>query len=472
MKNDKKINNDSKQELVMDQQVITVLEKIFDPIPVPIIMLDKDTKILLINKAFLAYLKVEKEDAIGKDVIEVDKASRFPYVLQNKKEEIAWKHTFQGGQTAIVHRIPVLNNDGNVLYAFGMILFQDMEEVRSMVEKNKILESELHHYKKQLIKIQGANYKWENIVGESKNLNQVKYIGRKASQTESTVLLMGESGTGKELFAHSIHNDSKRSPYPFVKLNCAAIPTDLLESELFGYDEGAFTGAKKGGKVGKFELANKGTIFLDEIGDMPLNMQAKLLRVLQDKEIERVGGNKQINVDVRVIAATNKNLEELVKKGEFREDLYYRINVMVIEVPALRDRLDDIEALSKNLLEKISQRLGKYVIKISHEAMSILKRYNWPGNVRELENTLERAINLTDGDTITVDHLPYNITKKAPKTIEEPIRELNDIVADAEKDAILRCLEYTKGNKLKTSKLLNISRSSLYDKIEKYGIEV
>lgn len=464
-------NTTSKQELFMDEQTITIWEKIFDPIPVPIILLDKDTRILLINKAFLEYLNVDRKDAVGKNVLEVDSTSRFPFVLKNKKQEIAWKHTFQSGRTAIVHRIPVLDDDGDLVYGFGMILFQDMDDVRTMVEKNKLLETELHHYKKQLIKIQGANYNWDNIIGNSRKSTQSKYIGKKAAQTESTVLLTGESGTGKELFAHSIHNDSKRSHYPFVKLNCAAIPADLIESELFGYDEGAFTGAKKGGKIGKFELANKGTIFLDEIGDMPMSMQAKLLRVLQEKEIERVGGNRQINIDVRVIAATNKNLEELVIKGEFREDLYYRINVMVVEVPALRERMEDIEPLAKSLIEKISSRLGKYVVKISHDTMGMLKNYSWPGNVRELENAIERAINLADGDTILPIHLPFNISKRIIKEYDEPIRELSEIVAEAEKEAIIHCLEFTRGNKLKTSKLLNISRSSLYDKIEKYNID-
>ena len=461
----------NKHDLFIDSKVIKIMEKLFDPIPVPIILLDKDTTVLLMNKAWLSYLKISRREALGKKILELDNNSRFPYVLQNKKQEIAWKHTFQNGHTGIVHRIPVLNEQGETIYGFGMILFQDMDEVRSMVEKNKLLETELHHYKKQLIKMQGAIYNWDNIIGVSRSLNETKIIGKKAAKTESTVLLTGESGTGKELFAHSIHNDSKRSHYPFVKINCAAIPSELLESELFGYDEGAFTGAKKGGKIGKFELANKGTIFLDEIGDMPINMQVKLLRVLQEKEVERLGGTKPISIDVRIIAATNKNLESLVKSGEFREDLYYRINVMVVEVPPLRDRRDDIEPLVKSLIDKISNRLGKYVVKISLEAMSVLKGYDWPGNVRELENTIERAINLVDGDTILPIHLPFNITKSVIKEYIETIRELSDIVAEAEREAIIQCLAYTKGNKLRTSKILNISRSSLYDKIVKYNIE-
>jgi len=394
---------------ILDEHIIAVFQQVFDPIPVPIILIDRDTTIIMINQCFADFLDIKREEALGRKVIEVDRNSRFPYVFQSKRAEIAWKHTFQTGQTAIVHRIPVLDDKGDVLYGFGLVLFQDMEEFKNIVEKNKLLETELYHYKKQLKKILGANYNWDNIIGSSLKMSQVKFMGRKAAQTDSTVLIVGESGTGKELFAHAIHNDSKINDNPFVKLNCAAIPSELLESELFGYEEGAFTGAKKGGKIGKFELANEGTIFLDEIGDMPLSMQAKLLRVLQEREIERLGATKPIQIDVRVIAATNRNLMELVKKGQFREDLYYRLNIMLIELPSLRERLEDMDQLIEMLLIKISSKLGKHVVKVSDGALKMLKDYQWPGNVRELENTLERAINLAEGDAILPNHIPFNI---------------------------------------------------------------
>lgn len=218
-----------------------------------------------------------------------------------------------------------------------MVLFEDLDQFRDIITKNKLLETEINMYKKQLKEMYGAKYSWDTIIGNSEKMSQAKFIGRRAANSISNVLILGESGTGKELFAHAIHNDSPRSFSPFVKINSAAIPAELLESELFGYDEGAFTGAKKGGKIGKFELANGGSIFLDEIGDMPLKMQAKLLRVLQEKEFERVGGNDIVKVDVRVIAATNKDLKEMIDEGEFREDLYYRLNVMTIEIPPLRE---------------------------------------------------------------------------------------------------------------------------------------
>lgn len=458
-------------DIVLDDMLISMMEKIFDPIPVPIILLGKDTKVIMINQVFADFLGYPKEKIIGREVIEVDKHSRFPYVFKNKKAEIAWKHRFENGHTAIVHRIPILDEAGRVLYGFGLVLFQDVEEFKDIIQKNKLLETEISLYKNQLKEIQGAKYSWDNIVGESERMVQAKYMGRRAAQTSSNVLLLGKSGTGKELFAHAIHNGSNRSYYPFVKINCAAIPSELLESELFGYEEGAFTGAKKGGKIGKFELANGGSIFLDEIGDMPLKMQAKLLRILQEKEVERVGSNKYQKIDVRVIAATNQDLKELVAKGEFREDLYYRLNVMSIEIPSLNERGNDVEQLAHRLLNKLSNQMGKYVKHFSTNALDYLLSHNWPGNVRELENVLERAINLTDSDTILPVHLPVYITQSTKKTSKGPIRSLKEVVEDTEKEAIVRCLEYTQGNKLKTAKLLSISRSSLYDKIEKYGLE-
>lgn len=457
-------------DIILTQYLVTTMNKIFDPLPIPLIFLDKDSKVRMINQVFADFLGLPKEDIIGKLVVEVDKHSRFPYVFKTKKAEIAWKHTFENGHTAIVHRIPVLDTKGELEYGVGMVLFEDLEQFKDIITKNKLLETEINMYKNQIKEIYGAKYSWDTIIGNSEKMGEAKFIGKRASESISNVLILGESGTGKELFAHAIHNDSARSFSPFVKINSAAIPSELLESELFGYDEGAFTGAKKGGKIGKFEIANGGTIFLDEIGDMPLKMQAKLLRVLQEKEFERVGGNSIIKVDVRVIAATNKDLKKLIAEGEFREDLYYRLNVMTLEIPPLRERYGDIEELMAVLLKKLSNQLGKYVINISENAIESIMRHSWPGNVRELENVLERAMNLTDLDTILPVHLPVYLTQSTRRIIDGPVRPLKEMIEDTEKEAILRCLEYTDGNKLQTSKLLDISRSSLYDKMERYGI--
>ncbi|WP_313345754.1 sigma 54-interacting transcriptional regulator [Sedimentibacter sp.] len=458
------------EDTLLTEYFVSMMHKIFDPIPVPLIMIDKESKIRMINKVFADFLGLAKEEIIGKPVLEVDKYSRFPYVLKTKEAEIAWKHTFENGHTAIVHRIPVLDDKEEVKYGVGMVLFADIENFKDIIEKNKLLENEINLYKSQLKEMHGAKYSWDNIIGNSEKMAQAKFIGKRASNSISNVLILGESGTGKELFAHAIHKDSARSHSPFVKVNSAAIPSELLESELFGYEEGAFTGAKKGGKIGKFELANGGSIFLDEIGDMPLKMQAKLLRVLQEKEFERVGGNKIIKTDTRVIAATNKDLKKQIQEGSFREDLYYRLNVMTIEIPPLRERSGDIESLIQILLKKLSNQLGKYVVKISDNAMKILMSHNWPGNVRELENVLERAINLADSDTILPVHLPVYLNHSSRINIDGPVRPLKYLIEDTEKEAILRCLEYTEGNKLKTAELLDISRSSLYNKMERYRI--
>ncbi|MDR7857435.1 sigma 54-interacting transcriptional regulator [Tissierella sp.] len=458
------------EDIILTKYLASMMDRIFDPLPVPLIMLDKDSKIRMINQVFADFLGFPKSDIIGKLVLDVDKYSRFPYVFKTKKAEIAWKHTFENGHTAIVHRLPVLDKNGEIKYAIGMVLFEGIEQFKDIITKNKLLETELHLYKNQLKEMYGAKYSWNTIIGNSEKMSNAKFIGKRASSSISNVLILGESGTGKELFAHAIHNDSVRSFSPFVKINSAAIPSELLESELFGYEEGAFTGAKKGGKIGKFELANGGSIFLDEIGDMPMKMQAKLLRVLQEKEIERVGGNNIIKVDVRVIAATNKDLKKLINEGKFREDLYYRLNVMTIEIPPLRERYGDIEELVNLFLKKLSNQLGRYVTNISQNAMECLEGHGWPGNVRELENVLERAINLTDSDTILPVHLPVYLTQNKKIIMDGPVRPLKEIIEDTEKEAIIRCLEYTEGNKLKTAKLLDISRSTLYDRMEKYGI--
>ncbi|HSN67206.1 MAG TPA: sigma 54-interacting transcriptional regulator [Fusibacter sp.] len=456
-----------------DDLFIKRLHQIFDPISIPIILVNKETEVLMINESFADYLGYQRSEIIGKKVQIVDPNSRFPFVIKNKQPEFAHKHKFTNGHTAIVHRIPVLDEDGEVVYGFGMVIFDDLKKLQEVLEKNKLLEGKLHIYQEELKNMRGAKYSWQSIIGNSIVMQAVKGMAAKAAKTDSNVLINGESGTGKELFAHAIHNDSKRFDGPFIKINCAAIPKDLLESELFGYEEGAFTGAKKQGKIGKFELANGGTIFLDEIGDMPLDMQVKILRVLQEKEVERIGGNKTNPIDCRIIAATNRDLEARIKEGEFREDLYYRLNVINVEVPPLRTRKEDIEILTLKLMEKLSNSLGKYVSNITVDALDSLKAYNWPGNIRELENVVERAINMTEGETIEIQHLPpFIIAHKSNETTEVTLlTSLRHAVEEVEKATIRKCLNAVNYNKLKAAKILGISRTSLYEKIEKFNIE-
>jgi transcriptional regulator with PAS, ATPase and Fis domain len=300
-------------------------------------------------------------------------------------------------------------------------------------------------------------------------------VVERLSFTTSTVLITGKSGTGKELVAQAIHNSSHRRYGPFIRINCVALPETLLESELFGYEEGAFTGAKKGGKPGKFELAGGGTIFLDEIGDMPLSMQTKLLCVLQEKVIERVGGTKPIPVDVRVIAATNRNLENMIAQNEFREDLFYRLNVVRLDIPPLCDRMEDLPLLTENIMKRINQRLGTNIKSVTPQAMELLQNYNWPGNVRELENLLERAINLAfmnQESCLSIPHFPSlikcSLLTKVP--IECKQLGLSETLQKLEKEMIIQALATTDGNKNQSAKLLRIHISALYRKLDKYGL--
>jgi len=316
-----------------------------------------------------------------------------------------------------------------------------------------------------------ASYSFDHIAGRHPAILELKDLSSRAARTISTVLIKGESGTGKEIFAHAIHNVSPRRRGPFIKVNCAAVPETLLESELFGYAEGAFTGARKDGKPGKFELANHGTIFLDEIGDMSLGMQAKLLRVLQEREVERVGGINTTKVDVRVIAATNQDLFKLAREHKFREDLYYRLNVIILELPPLRERRDDIPLISQTLLQRLNGQLGTRVNTISPEVITHFCNYNWPGNIRELENTIERAVNFCDGNTITLANIPEHIISKVyPLPTQSSSGTLEKLLEAHEKEVIQKALEKCGGNRTKTAETLNIHRSVLYRKMSKYKI--
>ena len=313
---------------------------------------------------------------------------------------------------------------------------------------------------------------FEDIVGKSKEINIVKDYSKKIAKGTSTVLIQGESGTGKELFARAIHYNSERKNCPFVAINCTAIPENLIESELFGYEEGAFTGAKKGGKIGKFELANKGTIFLDEIGDMPLNLQTKLLRVLQESAIERIGSNSLIPVDVRIITATNKNLEQKVEDKEFREDLFYRLNVIPINLPTLKERVEDIDILAYNFLKKFNYKLDRDIKSIDDSVIKLFKGYRWPGNIRELENVMEYAVNMCTKDVIHIDSLPKKLIQCNGNN---DYNSNNDIVPlkQLEKYEIIKAIDkYGKNNNgiKKACDELGISRATIYRKIKKYGI--
>lgn len=436
-----------------------------------IVIVDRDGFVTMINEAYIEFLGITHSFAIGRHITEVIENTRMHIVAQSGKAEVAEIQRI-GKNRVIVTRIPIIK-DGEIVGAVGKLMFKDVKDLKMLAKKFTALQSELEYYKEELRKVQG-NYTVDNIIGNSKMMKSLKEVTLKAAKGSSTVLILGESGTGKELFASAVHNASCRAHGPFIKVNCAALPDNLLESELFGYDEGAFTGAKKGGKAGKFELANKGTIFLDEIGDMTFNMQVKLLRVLQEREIERVGGTQTRKIDVRIVAATNQNLEEMIARGEFRQDLYYRLNIIALNIPPLRERIEDIPLLCEALLEKIRTRVSHIVESISPEAMQIIMNYSWPGNVRELENVLERAVNFIDGENaILPEHLPPILRNE--KKIDNFIyqnKELATILDDVEKKAIVNALQVAEGNKTKAAKILGIHRSGFYQKLQKYNISV
>ena len=308
---------------------------------------------------------------------------------------------------------------------------------------------------------------YSNVIGNSAEIKKVFNLMNKVAKTDSTVLILGENGTGKELIASSIHCQNKRKNKPLIKVNCAAFPENLVESELFGYEKGAFTGAAEK-KPGRFELAHKGTIFLDEIGDLPAPVQIKLLRVLQDGSFERLGGTQTLKLDVRVIAATNRNLEEDVKRGGFREDLYYRLNVIPIVIPPLRERKEDIPLLINHFLEFYNTSFRKKVM-FSPETIVSLMDYHFPGNVRELQNIVERCVALSTENTVTEDTLPSHIVKNQ-KNIP-PLFTLSERTAEAEKAHITKILKSTRGNRTKAAEILGISRKSLWEKLKSYNIE-
>lgn len=458
------------REITNLQSIQTMLNAIIQSAEEAISVVDENGLGILINPAYTRLTGLTEKDVIGKpatiDIYEGE--SMHMQVLKTRKPvRGARLKVGQAKRDVIVNVAPVIV-DGELKGSVGVI--QDMSEITALT-------NELNRAR-QIIRTLEAKYSFDDIIGESEEIQLVKEQAKLAASTPISILLRGESGTGKELFAHAIHNASGRKYNKFVRVNCAAISESLLESEMFGYEEGAFSGAKKGGKRGYFEEAQGGSIFLDEIGELSPHMQAKLLRVLQEKEIVRVGGTKPIPVDVRVITATNVNLEKRIAAGTFREDLYYRLNRMPIFIPPLRQRKEDIPALAHHLLRKINHDFGRNVDEIAPEAMAMLMAYDWPGNVRELENVLGRAVIFMaiQETVIRAEHIPPLVTKENPSLAyaevnEERSENLADIMDAYEKEIIAKTLSRYQFNKTKTAKALGISVRNLYYKMAKYHLE-
>ncbi|MCH3965714.1 MAG: sigma 54-interacting transcriptional regulator [Clostridium sp.] len=420
-----------------------------------------------VNPAYENHYNIKSPDIVGKDLINIS-----PHGLRikvfNSKISIKNKVYHKDNKTIISTVTPIY---ADKKFKGVMSISRTADELKDLLKKLENSEEKLNYYKEELNRQNRLAGSFNSIIGNSGSLKECLVIAEKASKSTSTVVIRGESGTGKELIAKAIHNNSNRRNEPLIRINCAAIPENLFESELFGYEKGAFTGAVKS-KPGKFDLADRGTIFLDEIGDMPVSMQVKLLRVLQEKEFESVGGLTTHKVDVRIIAATNKNLEAMLKSNKFREDLYYRLNVISIILPPLRDRKEDINLLVEHFIKKINKKLNKSVSRIDKKSLNYLREYHWPGNIRELENIIERAINMCDGHAIRSDDLPFYIKNDSQDA--ESLINLKDgelaTIEEYEREIISKAMKKY-GSYNKVGKILGLTHRTISLKCKKYGID-
>ncbi|SDI60384.1 sigma-54 interaction domain-containing protein [Alteribacillus bidgolensis] len=435
-----------------------------------IAVVDRDGIIQQMNRTYRNFLGLSpEEEVIGRSVEEVIENTRLHITVQSGVPEKGEIQIIQG-QKMIVHRIPIWK-DGEVTGAIGMLIFEGVSELYRILGNAGNMQSvpPFEDEERSRTKNQPNLYSFEQILGENGSLMDSKSKARKAAKTKATVMLSGESGTGKELFAQSIHQMSERKG-EFVSINCAAIPEHLLEAELFGYEEGAFTGAKKGGHKGKFEAANYGTLFLDEISTMPLPMQAKLLRILEEREVVKIGSHVRVPLHVRVIAATNESLKDLVENKQFRKDLYYRLNVININITPLRERTEDIPLLFGHYVKKFCKENGISVKQIDQHAMECLMNYRWPGNIRELTNIAEQLVVLTEGSMIKESDLPDDIRNSVLPSSSTTEYSLKSKKMLQEKELIEEELEKHEGNKTKTADALGIHRTTLYKKLNEYNL--
>lgn len=457
------------EEITDLKEIRMMLEAIIHSSEEAISVVDENGNGILINPAYTRLTGLTEEDVIGKpataDIAEGE--SMHMQVLKTRRPVRGARMKVGPKNRDVIVNVAPIIVDGVLKGSVGVI--HDVSEIQRLT-------AELNRAR-QIIRTLEAKYSFADIIGESEEMKVAIEQAKLAAKTPATILLRGESGTGKELFAHAIHNASDRKYNKFIRVNCAAIPETLLESELFGYEEGAFSGARRGGKRGLFEEANNGSIFLDEIGELSASTQAKLLRVLQEREIVRVGGTKPIPINVRVIAATNVNLEKAIAEGAFREDLYYRLNRMPIYIPPLRARKEDIPALCRHLIQKLNQDYGRNVEGVTDEAMVKLLAYDWPGNVRELENVLGRAMIFMKFHEVMIDisHLPPLSAPSAAPSVrpetEGEFRPLDEMLGRYEAQLLEEALRRHRGNKTAAARALGISVRNLYYKLEKYNID-
>ena len=458
----------------MDKMDCEKLERYFNQIP-GLMMIDMEGTVFYINDQCLKYFQAKKEEFLGKHVKDVFPETKMMEGLEKDEPSIVFYNSFLG--IGISMHVP-LYEDGKKVGLAEYDMVQHSERLYDFSDSYKeFLDQELKQLAGELMTSEGTKYTINSLVGTSDKMKELKEKIISTAKTSSTVIITGETGTGKELVAHAIHNLSSRRKERFIKVNASSFPESLIESELFGYEGGSFTGANREGKKGKFELADKGTLFIDEINQMPLSVQPKLLIVLQEKEIDRIGGDEPIPVDVRIIVASNENLEKLVEEGKFRQDLYYRLNVIGLYIPPLRDRIEDLEGIAGSIIDELNAQLGKSVNGIDKDALEMLKQKRWQGNVRELRNSIERAMNFATGNIIHSEDFqwgwngrPLNI--KMPDLSETKGDRLIDRARDeAEREVIVKVLEHFDNNKSKAAEYLNIARPSLYKKMKRLGID-
>lgn len=453
---------------------VEFLKTIIDYCACGLQVVNKQGVIIYINESFMDVHGVSEQDVIGKHVTDIVDNTRMHVVAQTGVPEHDCYQDIRG-IPYVVSRIPIFE-EGECIGAVGIIRFRGLEEVQKLTGYIKRLQKQIHDIRNGKSLSRDTEYNFDNIRGTSEAMQQAKATAMQAASTDATVLLRGETGVGKEVFAQSIHNYSRRRDAPFIRINCSAIQETLVESELFGYDEGAFTGARRGGHKGRFEQADNGTIFLDEIGDMPLNAQAKLLRVIQEGEVDRLGSEKRSRVDVRIIAATNCNLEDKVRDGSFREDLFYRLNVIPIIIPALRHIPEDIPWLAKSVWAKLARRHGIHQKRLSHAAVAAMQALPWKGNVREMQNVLERLMIMCKGEVVGEGELRRMLLRDGVCCDLMDIdggadgMTLSRLVERTERGALNYALAVADGNRSAAAKLLGISRPLFYKKLAQYNL--
>ena len=436
------------------------------------VAVDESARVVWINAKYANTLGLKRtEDALGREVEEIIPNSLMREVVRTGQPIILDIMELRG-QSVVVTRMPLQNEAGKVIGALGFVLYDRLDYLKPLVAKFAKMQAELADANRRLVEDRRPHYTLSSFLGSSAPCVEVKRQARRAAMQNTTVLLLGETGTGKELLAHAMHAASDRASRPFVAVNVAAIPETLLEVEFFGAAPGAYTGVDRKGRDGKFKIADGGTLFLDEIGDLPLAMQVKFLRVLQDQEIEALGSNKVFNVDVRIIAASSTDLKRLVDQGRFRADLYYRLNVLPIAVPPLRERLTDLEALCESILEQIAARMGIRQREITLPGIAALAQYSWPGNVRELRNVLERATMMSENLQMTADDFK-DILPSLPPAVdarESATFTYAEALEQFERSTIRAALDACNNRAPLAAKMLGISRATFYKKLARVGV--